>query len=29
VHVSYKRNGPQRHQVLRAVRSNSGGTIYL
>lgn len=29
VHVSYKRNGPQRRQVLRAVRSNSGGTIYL
>ena len=29
IHVSYKRNGPQRRQVLRAVRSNSGGTIYL
>lgn len=29
VHVSYKRNGPQRHQVLRAVKNNSGGTIYL
>ena len=29
VHVSYKANGPQRHQVLRAVKNNSGGTIYL
>jgi hypothetical protein len=29
VHVSYKKNGPQRHQVLRAVKNNSGGTIYL
>jgi hypothetical protein len=29
IHVSYKRNGPQRHQVLRAVKNNSGGTIYL
>jgi hypothetical protein len=28
VHVSYKKNGPQRHQVLRAVKNNSGGTIY-
>jgi zinc D-Ala-D-Ala carboxypeptidase len=29
VHVSYKRNGPQRKQILRAVKNNSGGTIYL
>jgi hypothetical protein len=29
VHVSYKKNGPQRHQVLRAVRGKDGGTIYL
>lgn len=29
VHVSYKRNGPQRHQILRAVRGKDGGTIYL
>lgn len=29
VHVSYKKNGPQRHQVLRAVKGKDGGTIYL
>ena len=29
IHVSYKKNGPQRRQVLRAVKNNSGGTIYL
>jgi zinc D-Ala-D-Ala carboxypeptidase len=27
--VSYKKNGPQRKQILRAVKNNSGGTIYL
>jgi zinc D-Ala-D-Ala carboxypeptidase len=29
IHVSYKKNGPQRKQILRAVKNNSGGTIYL
>jgi hypothetical protein len=29
VHVSYKANGPQRKQSLRAVRNSSGGTTYL
>jgi hypothetical protein len=29
IHVSYKKNGPQRGQILRAVKNNSGGTIYL
>jgi hypothetical protein len=29
IHVSYKKNGPQRRQVLKAVKNNSGGTIYL
>lgn len=29
VHVSYKKNGPQRHQILRAVKNSSGGTTYL
>jgi hypothetical protein len=29
IHVSYKKNGPQRKQVLKAVKNNSGGTIYL
>jgi hypothetical protein len=29
VHVSFKANGPQRKQVLRAVRNSSGGTTYL
>ena len=29
VHVSYKRNGPQRKQILRAVRGKDGKTIYL
>jgi hypothetical protein len=29
VHVSYKKNGPQRKQILRAVKNSSGGTTYL
>ena len=29
IHVSYKKNGPQRKQILKAVKNNSGGTIYL
>ncbi len=29
IHVSYKKNGPQRKQILRAVRNSSGGTTYL
>jgi zinc D-Ala-D-Ala carboxypeptidase len=29
IHVSYKKNGPQRGQILRAVKNSSGGTTYL
>lgn len=29
IHVSYKKNGPQRGQILRAFKNSSGGTIYL
>jgi hypothetical protein len=29
IHVSYKKNGPQRKQILKAVKNNSGGIIYL
>ena len=29
IHVSYKKNGPQRKQILRAVRGKDGGVIYL
>jgi len=29
IHVSYKKNGPQRRQVLKAVKGKDGGTIYL
>jgi zinc D-Ala-D-Ala carboxypeptidase len=28
VHVSYKKGGPQRKQILRAVRNSTGKTIY-
>jgi len=28
VHVSYKKGGPQRGQILRAVRNSAGKTIY-
>jgi hypothetical protein len=28
VHVSYKKGGPQRGQILRAVRNSTGKTIY-
>jgi len=29
IHVSYKKNGPQRKQILRAVRGKDGRVIYL
>jgi hypothetical protein len=29
IHVSYKKNGPQRKQILKAVKGKDGGTIYL
>jgi zinc D-Ala-D-Ala carboxypeptidase len=28
VHVSYKKGGPQRGQILRAVRNSAGKTVY-
>lgn len=28
VHVSYKKGGPQRKQILRAIRNSTGKTIY-
>jgi D-alanyl-D-alanine dipeptidase len=28
VHVSYKKGGPQRKQILRAIRNSAGKTVY-